>query len=358
MRINTNMAAMNAWRALESNQANLQNSLQRLSSGYRVNRAADDAAGLAVSEKLKAQMRGVNMAVRNTQDAVSLIQTAEGGASSIQDMLQRMRELAVQAGSDTLSNPDRAQLQEEFSSLQAEIDRTAGTVQFNGTKLLDGTVGSKATLAGGATGISAVTANNLLVARDTETLAISYVETTGVLTVGALVEDTDYTWNSGEGVFTGINGYAGLSFRVDISADASGSVTLAAKNLTFQVGANNGETIATSMANLTSANLNIGSLNIGTRTGATDALSILDNAVSVVSTQRAKMGAMQNRLDNTISTLQTQSENITSANSRIRDIDMASEMASFTKFQVLSQASTAMLAQANQLPQGILTLLR
>ncbi|MDF2627642.1 MAG: fliC [Symbiobacteriaceae bacterium] len=477
MRINNNMAAMNAWRNLSTNGTNMAKSLERLSSGFRINKAADDAAGLAVSEKMRAQIRGINMATRNTQDAVSMVQTAEGGASKIQEMLQRMRELAVQAGSDTLQDTDRTKLSEEFKALQSEIDRTAGSVTFNGKKLINGEVGANGTISAGNE-ISNVRVDSNMTASGTFTVDVTQlareqvIETTGSLkddgsaaTIGGgadLAADFGTAFGAsdelrftqegktlvyslnGKGTMTaaqlaadinsaaqsqgfnfqvsygankftlesnvdgthgdvGVNeimadsrrfgftnttqtsqdaaatiaGASGFSFKgnefqggtgtlqgVKFTATASGgtasSLVLTKNEATFQVGANKGETIATALGNLTTTNLGVGtsSISIGSKSNAANAIETLDGALSTVSGERAKMGAMQNRLENAISTLQTQNENLTAAESRIRDLDMAAEMAQFTKHQVLQQASTSMLAQANQLSQGVLSLLQ
>ncbi len=289
MRINNNMAALNAWRSLTVNGANMTKSLEKLSSGFRINKAGDDAAGLAVSEKMRAQIRGMNMAVRNAQDGVSLVQTAEGGASKIGDMLQRMRELAVQANSEGIQNSDRQLLHKEFAELVSEIDRTAD-IKFNGQKLLDGSVFG---------------AGNEL-----------------SIQVGA---------NAGE--------------KIDLTFTSLKKADLQATNITDLAGA----TVATKT---------VGALDISTQDGAHQAIQTIDQALNTVNTARASMGAFQNRLENAISTLQTQVENITAAESRIRDVDMAAEMAQFTKHNILQQASTSMLAQANQSTQGVLSLLR
>ncbi len=275
MRINTNLAALNAWRNMTINNDKMSKSLEKLSSGYRVNRAADDAAGLAVSEKMRAQIRGLNMAVRNAQDGVSLVQTAEGGAQKIQDMLQRMRELAVQASNDTLTDPDRALLQEEFQNLIQEIDRTANSTKFNTKALIDGSV-------------------------------------------------------------------AGTTLTIQVGPGTSTSA----------------DHITISLQALDAAALQVDGLNINNVTAAQAAINQLDSAINDVSTARANFGALQNRLEAAIETLLIQAENLTAAESRIRDVDMAQEMANFTKFQILQQASTAMLAQANVAPQSILSLLR
>lgn len=275
MRINTNMAALNAWRSMTTNNASMSKSLEKLSSGYRVNRAADDAAGLAVSEKMRSQIRGLNMSIRNAQDGVSMIQTAEGGAQKIQDMLQRMRELAVQANSGTLSDDDRSLLNKEFGELINEVDRTASSTKFNNISLIGST-------------------------------------------------NSDAAIQVGPGTST---------------TDDQISVKFSTTKLD-----------ATSLA--------VTGLSIGSTVSATAAITALDNALKTTNQHRATFGAYQNRLENAVSTLQTQVENLTAAESRIRDVDMAAEMANFTKYQILQEASTAMLAQANQSTQGIMTLLR
>nr|WP_245301910.1 flagellin [Symbiobacterium terraclitae] len=278
VRINTNMAALNAWRNMSVNNTHMSKSLEKLSSGYRVNRAADDAAGLAVSEKMRAQIRGLNMAVRNAQDGVSLVQTAEGGAQKIQDMLQRMRELAVQASSDTLTDNDRALLNEEFGNLADEIRRTSMSTKFNEKDLIN-----------------------------------SAAEALGALTIQV-------------GPGTDPN-----SDHIEITLQSLEDTDLGVDKAT---------------------------LNINTKAAAQNAIGAIDTAINTVSVARANLGALQNRLEAAIETLQIQSENLTAAESRIRDADMAFEMAQFTKYQILQQASMAMLAQANTAPQAILSLLR
>lgn len=309
MRINTNMAALNAWRSMTVNSGNMTKSLEKLSSGYRVNRAADDAAGLAVSEKMRAQIRGLNMAVRNAQDGVSMLQTAEGGAQKVQDLLQRMRELAVQASSGTLESADRAKLDAEFSELKSEIDRTAKSTTFNKLELIsDAADGSESGT--DRTVKIQIGANNTTNVDDFE-LTLTNLSTTALL--------NGITWDD--------DGDGGTSEVQLLLAD----LKLADE------------------ANATGAALGA---------NAKMAIDVLDTALETVNTARATFGAYQNRLESTIQTLQIQSENLTAAESRIRDVDMAQEMASFTKYQILQQASTAMLAQANQSTQSILSLLQ
>ena len=307
MRINTNMAALNAWRSMTVNNNAMTKSLEKLSSGYRVNRAADDAAGLAVSEKMRAQIRGLNMAIRNAQDGVSLVQTAEGGAQKIQDMLQRMRELAVQANSGTLQDSDKQLLQKEFSQLQEEITRTAQTTKFNEIALAQ---------VFQADGVTPITTPG-----GTATISIQ---------VGPGATDQDK-----------------ISITIsDLRAEMLGKTTggnfKSIKDLNIS----------------TPVEYDTDGTTVKTPAGAETAIQVIDEALTTLSKVRADFGAVQNRLEAAIETLQIQSENLTAAESRIRDVDMAQEMATFTKYQILQQASTAMLAQANQSTQAILSLLR
>ncbi|MED4869839.1 flagellin [Geobacillus stearothermophilus] len=274
MRINHNIQALNAYRNLAANQSSISKNLERLSSGLRINRAADDAAGLAISEKMRSQIRGLQMAERNALDAISMIQTAEGALNEVHSILQRMRELAVQAANGTNQDTDREALDSEFQQLIEEIDRIGKDTQFNKMNIL--------------------------------------------------------------------------------AADQS---------ISIQLGANNGQTLTMSWKKQLKNSLgedttDISVLNIKTVTGAQNAVSTLDNAIISVSKSRSKMGAYQNRLEHTINNLTTANENLTAAESRIRDTDMAMEMAEFTKNNILTQAAQAMLAQSNQLPQGILQLLK
>ncbi len=266
LRINSNVEAFNAHRNLVGTSSKLAKSMERLSSGYRINRAADDAAGLAISERLRGQIRGLAQAQRNAQDAVSLVQTAEGSLTEVHAMLQRVRELAVQYKNGSLSTDDRASIQSEVNQLASEIERIGTSAKFNGTSLLN-----------------------------------------------------------------------------------------AASTMTFQVGANDGEQIGVATISLGAS---VGSSVFAlTEAGATD-ISEIDVAIANVSTQRAAFGAVQNRLEYALNNLSTYQENLTASESRIRDVDMAAEMVDFTKLQILQQAGTAMLAQANQAPQSVLSLLQ
>ncbi|MEK3643905.1 flagellin Hag [Aeribacillus sp. FSL M8-0235] len=275
MRINHNISALNTYRQLSFNNTQTAKNLEKLSSGYRINRAGDDAAGLAISEKMRGQIRGLEMAQKNAQDGISLIQTAEGALTETHAILQRMRELAVQAANDTNVTADRDAIQAEINALVSEINRIAGNTEFNTQNLLDGT-------------------------------------------------------------------FSGKKFH--IGANSGQSITV---------------TIGTMNANaLGTTDLKIAEVKVDTVTNANEAITAIDKAIEQVSTERSKLGAIQNRLEHTINNLGATSENLTAAESRIRDVDMAKEMMEFTKNNILTQAAQAMLAQANQVPQGVLQLLR
>jgi flagellin len=269
LRIQTNIEAFDAHRNLVNTENQLAQSMQRLSSGYRINKAADDAAGLAISQRLSAQVSGLAQAQRNAQDAQSLVQTADGAMSEVQAMLQRVRDLAVQFNNGTLATADAAAITAEVVQLCAEIDRIGSQTTFNGIALLTG----------------------------------------------------------------------------------SGAIN-------FQVGSNDGQTLSVSAVQLFGSSGQVSAGLFSWSYGTTVTLQDLDNAIDAVSKQRATFGAVQNRLDHTLNNLATYQENLSASESQIKDVDMASEMVNFTKLQVLQQAGTAMLAQANTLPQAVLRLLQ
>ena len=270
MRIQNNLMAMNAHRALGNNNNATSKSLEKLSSGFKINRAGDDAAGLAISEKMRSQIKGLETAQANANDGISMVQTAEGALTEVHSMLNRMVELATKSANGTVETTvDRTAIQAEVTSLSAEIDRIATHTSFNGTKLLNATA-----------------------------------------------------------------------------------------TVTLQVGETAAQTISVSLTDMSTTGLAITTLSVATQTGASAAIATINTAINNVSTQRAALGATQNRLEHTINNLSVTSENLTAAESRIRDVDMAKEMMSFTKNNILSQAAQSMLAQANQQPQGVLQLLR
>lgn len=278
MRINNNLMAMNTHRQLTINNSSAQKSIEKLSSGFRVNRAGDDAAGLSISEKMRGQIRGLNQASRNAQDGISMIQTAEGSLQEAQAILQRMRELAVQSANDTNVSVDRAALQNEVTELVTELGRIKDNTQFNTQNLLDGTTGVSGSV---------------------------------VIHVGA---------NTGESMTLGFT-TKGIDLTDIVGTDLAG-------------------------------------LSIATQADADGAIATIQTAIDDVSAGRSLLGAYQNRLEHTIKNLDNASENLQAAESRVRDVDMAKEMMEFTKQNILQQAATAMLAQANQAPQSVLQLLR
>lgn len=281
MIINHNMMAINANRQMGISQSAQSSSMEKLSSGYRINRAADDAAGLSISEKMRAQVSGLDQASRNADDGISLIQTAEGALNETESILQRMRELTVQAGNGTNAEEDLAAIKTEMTALTSEITGIADRTEFNGKTLLDGS-------------------------------------------------------------FSG-----------------------AANVMTLQVGANEEQQLDFNIESMTASALGVDALNVSTfatvaasaATGFDSQLAVIDLAIATVSEERSDLGAVQNRLEYTVSNLDNSSENLTAAESRIRDVDMAEEMMEYTKNNILQQASQSMLAQANQVPQGVLQLL-
>jgi flagellin len=535
MIINHNMASLNTYRQMSTNETNSSKSLEKLSSGLRINKAGDDAAGLAISEKMRAQVRGLDQASRNAQDGISMIQTAEGGLNEVHSILQRMRELSDQSANGTNTNDDRVAIQTEVSQLKEEINRIGNTTEFNTQKLLNGSlksagasIGANTTTGGQIAKLTAGTfvagaaiaptdiadtnfveetltidGNDIKVnwanlsaddkaflkSADTLDMAVAnratqiivdtinaaidssgknvahisgYTDSVGVITLqsGSKGIDSkfDDTNNAGSGVLSIFSGSAtdgtctyngtttansadlkvnGVLMEVDLSvpvasngddmadvadelADAinasiaayngttgkldgeegyikdvtvtvtadgrltinsdSGPVELADRagntdvadlglsqaqtdaagngGMTFQIGANKGQVINFGINDMRSAALGISGVDVSSQTGASSALTTFDRAIKTVSSERSKLGAIQNRLEHTVNNLNTSSENLTAAESRIRDVDMAKEMMNFQKNNILQQAAQAMLAQANQQPQGVLQLLR
>ena len=269
MVIQHNIAANNAYRNLSSNASNGQKNLEKLSSGYRINRSADDAAGLAISEQMRSKINGLDQATANASDAIGLIQTAEGALTETHSMLQRMVTLATQSANGTYNSTARAAIGEEVTALKAEIDRISSTTDYNGVKPIGST-----------------------------------------------------------------------------------------SAITVQIGPTSGETLSIAAAKMDATSLGVNGINVSTVSDANSAITKINDAINTVSTHRAKLGASQNRLEHTINNLKTTNENMTAAESRIRDTDMAKEMAAFTKNNILNQAAQSMLSQANQQPQGVLSLLR
>ncbi|GED14511.1 flagellin N-terminal helical domain-containing protein [Aneurinibacillus migulanus] len=311
MRINHNIPALNSYRNLSQNQAGMGKVLEKLSSGYRINRASDDAAGLAISEKMRGQIRGLQQGQRNTMDGISLIQTAEGALQEVHSMLQRMRELAVQAANDTYNSADKRASQDEVNELLKQIEDIAKTTEFNGVNLLSsGKAGGK----------------------------------------------------------IGINGKVGIQFgantenylELQLSGGINKTITkegIGGQTFTLQISGARIDLKSLKLVDNGYPGIKINEI-LHTSSGARNAIAIFDNAVQAVSAIRSYMGAINNRLEHAVNNLSNYQENLTAAESRIRDADMAKEMTEYTKFNIINQSATAMLAQANQLPQGILQLLK
>jgi flagellin len=373
--INTNIASLNTQRNLGTSQTALSTSIQRLSSGMRINSAKDDSAGLAISERMSAQVRGLNVAARNANDGVSLAQTAEGSLGKIGDMVQRIRELAVQSSNATNSSADRSALQTEVAQLKEEIDRVATTTSFNGTKLLDGSF-SAAKFQVGADAGQAITISGITNAQLAGMGVVNRASTqnsTDITTLTATVAG-DLTVN---GTDIGVLAAAGttqerqaqvvdainrISTTTGVGAffDAPNNkivmTSSATITLTGAAGAKVGFVAADSAAAAASANM--ASLDVSSYGGAQLAIQQADAALSQVNGARATLGAVQNRFENTVANIQITSENLSAARSRITDTDFAAETAALTRAQILQQAGNAMLSQANQLPQQVLALLR
>jgi flagellin len=380
MIINHNIPALNTHRMLTGNNLAAQKSMEKLSSGLRINRAGDDAAGLAISEKMRAQIRGLNQATRNAQDGISLIQTAEGALQETHAILQRMRELAVQAANDTNTDVDRDELQKEVNQLAAEISRIADTTEFNTKKLLNGSFTKNIFHIGANEGqnisldIGDMSATSLGVGFEEIDSGVimsgvgfggikagesySVIRFADTITVSGTSANYGLVNSSGQIVAVSESGTSWdvLSAAADLKDLGSGT-TFASGSFSFS---NAVETGTVTVSEMVSGQVNItatGGISIFNQADADDAITIINNAIETVSAERAKLGAYQNRLEHTINNLGTSAENLQAAESRIRDVDMAREIMEFTRSNILSQASQAMLAQANQLPQAVLQLL-
>jgi len=364
MRINTNVSALNAQRQLGVTNRALSQSVTRLSSGFRINRAADDAAGLGIANKLRGDIRSMTQAARNGEQANSLAQIAEGAVSGIATMLDRMKELATQANSDTVDEGGRERLQAEFDALRSEIGRTAATTQFGSTKLINGGFGSKvdaATTATGVTGVHAV--------KTSGAAAGTYALTSG--TAGSLTMTMGGVSQTISNVADGQTlNFSTFGITIDTSegyvADslAGTNVVIAAGSGSFQVGSSGSYGVNdllsfTAIDMQTNAGaLNLDGLDLTSAANAQTALSRIDDAVKSVNSALGSIGAFQNRIENAMANLNTAIENLSASESVIRDLDMAAEMTKFSKNQILAQAGTAMLAQANASSQNVLQLLR
>ena len=375
--INTNVMSLNAQRNLSGSSDALATSLQRLSSGLRINSAKDDAAGLAIANRFSTQIRGMDQAGRNANDAISLTQTAEGALVEVGNNLQRIRELAVQSRNATNSQTDRDALNAEASQLLSEINRVAEQTSFNGVKLLDGSFSNQSFQIGADVGqtidvtsiVDATTANLGSYGRATVTTAVSTgfanALSAGDVTIngvdlGAIGAAASASERS-EQLMSAINKTSGESGVYAIK-DTSNTITLVSTTDDIVVAgaaaaltADTGLTAATTALATTTG---ISTVDISSVAGADAAMQAMDSALQVVNSTRADLGALQNRFSSVVSNLQTSSENLSASRSRIVDTDFAKETASLTRAQILQQAGTAMLSQANSAPQGVLSLLR
>ena len=386
MRINHNLSALNSWRQLTLTNNDMQKTLERLSSGLKINRASDDAAGLAISEKMRGQVRGLDMASKNAQDAISLIQTAEGALSEVHSILQRMRELSVQAATETNTDVDRSNIQSEIDQLRDEIDRISRATEFNTKKLLNGNLeGFRATadvkvVAEGNIDLSATVSSNA----SEGTLIIEIGQFTGtttsqldariVLIKPGGISESVVTYSLGSTQIGGINvswnttrfdisqfgGALPMEAVIDSAVARIESINTSGNQLIFQIGANEGANMVAGIDAIDSKNLGLTTttLKVTNQDSAERTISVIDAAIHKVSSIRSQLGAIQNRLEHTIANLGVASENLTAAESRIRDADMSQEMMQFTKQQILMQSGMSMIAQANALPQNVLQLLR
>ena len=409
MRIQHNIAALNSYRNLTNNNSAVSKNLEKLSSGYRINRAGDDAAGLAISEKMRAQITGLETAQKNANDGISLVQTAEGALTEVHSMLNRMVELAEQSANGTYQDSvDRENLQKEVKSLKDEIDRISESTNFNGIQLLDGSMDGVGAASGalstktlaidesvvGAAGVvaeyemdlSAVTVSeagrvkismgsgvsfeiDVTEADSGASLAQKIAAAYNGLAATAKVEDGlgEYFIATVQGdsvLFTAsragaVTTTAATNITKAVSAAAAGTAA-EGRDLTLQIGdsAASYNQMTVSVKAMDTESLGINNIDISTQSGAKSAIDVIKAAINQVSSTRGDLGAIQNRLEHTINNLSVTTENMTSAESRIRDTDIAEEMMAYTKNNILVQSSQAMLAQANQIPQGVLQLLQ
>jgi len=400
--INTNVNSLNAQRNLATSQSSLATAMQRLSSGLRVNSAKDDAAGLAISERMNSQIKGLTVAARNANDGISLAQTAEGALGKVGDMLQRMRELAVQSGNATNSTSDRKALQAEVTQLSSEIDRVAKTTSFNGTKILDGsfsgavfqvgansgdniTVGALADAKGKDLGSVSFATGSVASVTSADVSSYSTAITAGTLTIstadgstvdiGAIAAASSGSERIGQ-VAAAINSKtADTGVTAFVTKKDDGSYSIEMRSDQMQTGTTTPTATTVNLSGFTQANsgVDITSLtattdvkdtkgiadaDISTQAGAWTALKKIDSAIDSVNSSRANLGALQTRFENAVSNIAIQTENTSASRGRIVDADFATETANLSRSQILQQAGTAMVAQANQLPQGVLALLR
>lgn len=375
MRVNYNLQAIIANNALSINENKLSVSSTRLSSGYKINDAKDNPSGIAIAKRMNAQLKGLSKATENATDGISVVQTAEGALAEIQEMVQRMNELAVKAATESVIDEDRKLIQEEVAQLKEEIERVANTTDFNGQKLLNGQFDLRGYTSEAGAKVEYYS-DNLPVGKYLLTVTPAY-DADGNLTDATTVDfgtpvpgEEELRFDSG--CTTKVKGNTititdATQNEVRISIDQStftGAGTEMTLDITgigamrFQIGANEGQVLPVRIPTISLKNMEIDTLDMSTAEGAKKGIDQLAAANNYISSVRSRLGAYQNRLEHTEANLDVSSENVTAAYSRIMDVDMASEMTEYTKLQVLTQAGTSMLAQANERPQQILQLLQ
>ena len=403
MRIQHNIAALNSYRNLGTNNTGVSKNLEKLSSGFRINRAGDDAAGLAISEKMRSQITGLNTATKNANDGISLVQTAEGALTEVHSMLNRMVEIATQSSNGVYEDTvDRAALQDEMNALTDEIDRISEGTNFNKKNLLDGSIANGQITKFAISGTSMYTVDlKFNVAKsDALSIKISYGDGTDGVAFTAdnaititfdkkangkeysadeiskwikeeLLDDTSVETAAGPNaadqeefrkLVTGmvVSGSAKSGTDATASTTTTSAVETSDKEMNLQIGDTNDDfnKLGVNVRQVSADTLGLKAIKVSSETDAGKAVDVINRAINMVSTQRGQLGAIQNRLEHTINNLSVNAENMTAAESRIRDVDMADEMMKYTKNNILVQASQAMLAQANQVPQGVLQLLQ
>ncbi|MGF2088168.1 flagellin [Enterococcus casseliflavus] len=356
MRINTNVSALNTYSRLTAANASKSNSLSKLSSGLRINKAGDDAAGLAISEKMKGQIGGLSQAKSNAQDGISLIQTAEGALNETHSILGRMRDLAVQSSNGTLSDDDRSAINKEYTALSDEIDRISNTTEFNTKSLLTGEGDDAKSftfqIGANANQTMSVSINNM----SSSALKVKGLDLTQAFDTSDIAAAKD------KAVAAAFKADTTTKYAADGTVDAAAGKTVAELQTAIDSAADDAakataqKTYDDALATFTASDE--GKAAAATVSVENNPITKIDEAIKAVSAQRADLGAAQNRLEHTINNLGTTQENLSEANSRIRDVDMAQEMMSFTKSNILSQAATSMLAQANSMPNSVLSLLQ
>ena len=378
MRINYNVSAMISQNSLNNNDNLLSKSLERLSSGLKINHAKDNPAGLAVAKRMNAQLEGLSKASENADGGVSVIETADGALSEIHEMLQRINELSIKACNGPMSNSDRESVQEEVSALCNEIERIANATEFNSQKLLDGTFDIKGYTNEETVTVSYYSDEVRLGDYSIASATITFDEdgnvasfTPGTNAFGGKFPDDVHVTNIKDNEVT-LRGAGGFEIRLDLrdlvkqEGTPNGAYTLnnlkidatGIGDMRLQIGSNEGQVLEIRIPKISLQNMGIEKIDVSTAEGALDTLSRMEGAIGYVSSVRSRLGAYQNRLESTINNLDVTNENMTAAYSRIMDVDMAEEMTQYTTYQILTQAGTSMLAQANQRPSQVLQLLQ